>query len=1034
MQNPGLTDFFISILWQQTFRKLAAFAQLSLVLPGTCVVAQTPAFIHYGVQEGLPSNLVYCGIQDQQGLLWFGTDKGLACFDGTRFRTLGIKDGLTDPEVLNLMGDSAGRLWISSYRKKPCYRRNGRFITEKQDSLLANMQVESVLWEFFEDVDQSVWLSGQASDVIRFSNRRYKDKQFEKSIVRPARIDGMLFFFGITCIYQQRPNGESIIVRSMDVPERKDVNPFIGVCISGNRVLYAFTDKLLLLEWRDGQFVEIERRPGPIGRVFTDKNGRFWVCSLAEGAICFDNDRRDLSNPKSYFKGEKVTAMFEDRQGTYWFCTTNNGVYALPKNVAVNFTKRNGFVSNNITALARSNDGQLWSGDDEGNLYECGREGGFRITPFGSTDGYNRIRRILPGNNGSRWIVTDEVLYYERGGVRRNIKMHVSPKTALLQNGQLWCAASGGLFCVNEKTLVPRQVISGRFTALSEDSEGNVWAGTNEGVLCQSDSFQVDWANTFPDLDGRVVAIEKAGKDSLWIVTPEKGLMLAQVLAGKMILVKVVSEQLSSRMENIQSLFPGSNGHLWLATNRGVYRLDKSWNLVRFDRNNGLADDDVNAVLAHGDTVWAATVGGLSRLVLKHPDKNNDFPTLVVNATYRRKDLTYTLHLLDSVPPNRTIVLPPDATLFEIELTGLDYRSRGNLHYECITTKSLPAWQWWTFDNLLDWVGNGFKERSDTTRVNTDNLNFSVHLPPGCFRLQFTAVTAGGVRSLQPDFWTVEMRPFRYVTVWFWLWMWGLLSYMVWRVMRARSAFRKLDATVSELQLQALQSQMNPHFVGNSINAIQQFFYPPDPVRGSKYISLFTRLLRRTLLFSDQTFITFGEELAYVRDYLEMMKLRFGDYFQYEISGADKIPKDTPFPSMLLQPILENATLHGLAPEGISVLKLDFNLSGSKLSCTITDNGLGLHETRERQKATGSTRQSKGLEILQQKVETLNRRFVLGLQLELKDLSETIPPSHGTRAVIRFCPGKIPFTTSSPVSDLQHPTHPVNHTNPTHPI
>ena len=119
MQNPGLTDFFITMLWQQTFRKLAAFAQLSLVLPGTCVVAQTPAFIHYGVQEGLPSNLVYCGIQDQQGLLWFGTDKGLACFDGTRFRTLGIKDGLTDPEVLNLMDDSAGRLWISSYRKKP---------------------------------------------------------------------------------------------------------------------------------------------------------------------------------------------------------------------------------------------------------------------------------------------------------------------------------------------------------------------------------------------------------------------------------------------------------------------------------------------------------------------------------------------------------------------------------------------------------------------------------------------------------------------------------------------------------------------------------------------------------------------------------------------------------------------------------------------------------------------------------------------------------------------------------------------------
>ena len=1033
MQKLFPSDFFSACVWQRIFRELATFGMFSLVLLNTCAVAQTPAFIHYGVHDGLPSNLVYCGIQDRRGLLWFGTDKGLACFDGTRFRTFGIHEGLTDPEVLNLMEDSAERLWISSYRKKPCYRRKGRFITEKQDSLLANMQVESVLWEFYEDVDQSVWLSGQAADVIRFSNRRYKNKQFERAIVRPARIDGTLFFLGISSIYRQQPNGESTIVRLLDAPQRMDVNPFIGVCVSGSRVLYAFVDKLLLLEWRDGQFVEIERLPGPIGRVFSDRNGRFWVCSLAEGAICFDNDRRDLSNPKSYFKGEKVTAMFEDRQGTYWFCTTNNGIYALPKNVAVNFTKRNGFVSNNITALARSDDGQLWSGDDEGNLYECGREGGFRITSFGSTDGYNRIRRILPGHNRSRWIVTDEVLYYERGGVRRNIEMHVSPKTALLQAGQLWCAASGGLYCIDEKTFVSRKVIDGRFTALSEDSEGNVWAGTNEGVLCQSDRFQVDWADTFPDLDGRVVAIEKAGKDSFWIVTPEKGLMLTQVRAGKMMSVQVVSKLLNPRLENIQSLFPGLNGHLWLATNRGAFRLDDSWNLVRFDRNNGLADDDVNAVLAYSDTVWAATVGGLSRLLLKSPNKNNDFPTLVVKAAYRRNDQTYALHLLDSVPPNRTIVLPPDATLFEIELTGLDYRSRGNLHYECITTKSLPAWQWWTFDNLLDWVGNGFKESSDTTRVNTDNLNFGVHLPPGCFRLQFTAVTAAGIRSLQPDFWTVEMRPYRYVTIWFWLWMWGLLSYMVWRILRARNAFRKLDATVSELQLQALQSQMNPHFVGNSINAIQQFFYPPDPVRGSEYISLFTRLLRRTLLLSDKTFITFGEELAYVRDYLEMMKLRFGDYFQYEISGADGIQPDMPFPSMLLQPILENATLHGLAPEGISVLKLDFNLSGKKLVCTVTDNGLGLHETRERQKAAGSTRQSKGLEILQQKVETLNRRYDLGLQLELKDLAETIPPLRGTCAVIRFFPEKIPFVASPSTTALQHPTHPVNHVNPAHP-
>ncbi len=204
---------------------------------------------------------------------------------------------------------------------------------------------------------------------------------------------------------------------------------------------------------------------------------------------------------------------------------------------------------------------------------------------------------------------------------------------------------------------------------------------------------------------------------------------------------------------------------------------------------------------------------------------------------------------------------------------------------------------------------------------------------------------------------------------------------------------------------------MNPHFIGNSINAIQQFFYPPDPVLASEYISLFTRLLRRTLLYSEQTFITFEDELAYDNDYLSMVKLRFGDRFRFDISGTASIPPSTGFPSMLLQPLLENATLHGLAPDGDSVLHLDFCLEGEQLVCTITDNGVGLKEVRERQKAGGIDRVSKGLELLLQKVQTLNRRYDLGLQLGLHDLSDDNIPGRGTRVTVRFRPDKIPSRT-----------------------
>ena len=218
----------------------------------------------------------------------------------------------------------------------------------------------------------------------------------------------------------------------------------------------------------------------------------------------------------------------------------------------------------------------------------------------------------------------------------------------------------------------------------------------------------------------------------------------------------------------------------------------------------------------------------------------------------------------------------------------------------------------------------------------------------------------------------------------------------------------ELRAAKTEIELNSFKAQMNPHFVGNSINAIQQFFYPPDPAKASEYIALFTRLLRQTMLFSEHNFITLREELQYDLDYLKMIHLRFGERFRFEIAGAEQIPDTLPFPAMLLQPILENATLHGLAPEGISRLCVEFSYStGGILTCTICDNGVGINEMLRRKMESPVERKSKGMEILAKKVKTINRLFAINLRLDYKDLSETDPAGHGTCVSLSFAPEKI---------------------------
>lgn len=979
---------------------------------GTVLFAQTPAYLHYRVQDGLPGNLVYCCIQDDKKLLWFGTDKGLACFDGTHFRSFGMKDGLPDPDVFNLMSDSRGRLWISNFKKKPCYRQNGRFVTGQQDSLLAEMSDPNVLWEFYEDTDGSIWLGGQSTTFYRYEEQKIEKKRMTNPTVMPFRVGNELFYAGVGTIMRPGPDTVAHTVFDLNYPLKISFNPFVGVCFSGNRILYAFVDMLLLLEYRNGKFVRVASRPGPVGRVFSDRSGRFWVCSLAGGAYCFENNRRDLSNPVLYLPGQKVTSVFEDAQGTHWFCTAGNGIFALPRNVAVGFDQTNGLISNNIHAVALDRDGNVMAGDDEANLYVFNKDGSIRIDNFGSLDGYNRCRQIIRSPGGDDiWIISDEAIIHQRGNQQRQIRINASPKYATLLHDTLWYTSSGSIGIIDPKTFERHHWVSRRFTAIASDSDGNIWAGGIEGVYSRSDSFLFNWGERFPLLKSRIIAMQQAGVGRMWIVTADYGLLSVQTRNGAIGTVEMINDRLKSPIDNIQSIFYQPGAYLWLATNKGVFGITDNWSVIHFDRHDGLADDDVNAVMAYGDTLWAATVGGLSRVILKSPDATGSFPTLITNARYRLGDQIIEFHLLDSIPAAGKLVLPPDATLFELGFSGLDYRSRGNLRYECRTETSLLPVVWWTLDNLFDWVANGFKAGVNITQVDNGSLSYGVTLPPGCYQISITAVTTANLRSRQPDYLFVVMRPHWYNTLWFGLLVWGGLTYIVWRIVRARIAYRRLDAAVSELQLQALQAQMNPHFIGNSINAIQQFFYPPDPVLASEYISLFTRLLRRTLLYSEQTFITFEDELAYDNDYLSMVKLRFGDRFRFEVTGTASIPPSTGFPSMLLQPLLENATLHGLAPEGDSILHLDFGLNGKYLVCTITDNGAGLKEVRERQKAGGIDRVSKGLELLLQKVQTLNRRYDLGLQLELHDLSDDKIPGRGTRVTVRFYPDKIPNKT-----------------------
>jgi len=971
--------------------------------------SQTPSFIRFGAQKGFSSDLVYCAFQDSKGILWFGTDQGLIYYDNNKFRSYTTENGLPDPEVLNIWEDSRANLWISCFRQKPSYRKGGEFITHKQDTSLHKAEMHLGICNYYEDENRQVWLLGSITDVYRLNNNSVTKIIFPDAVLYIKNIESKQYALATTSIFDFNTNIPICIYKF-------DKNALIsgsteGIANVGNRLLYSFKDRIVLLEVNNRKVTQLDSKMRLSGFVYTDQSNRFWVCSPSLGAVCFDNDKRDLSNPKVYLPGKKTAQMIEDEQGTFWFCTLDDGVYGLPLGAPITYSKTDGIRSNNLVSVARDSSGRILFGDDEGNMNILA-DGHLSVEPYHSIDGYNRVLGIYPLTKNEIWVVTDEGVYIQyENGIPEKAHVLGSPKSLLPDGNRVWCGTSAGLFEINRNTGNVIRHSTQRNTAIAKDSDGVLWAGRIEGVHNSVDSFRYNWGTSFPELQNRIVAIHQGSPHQLWMITPNLGLLRVMARQGKVERVDSVNKFLKHPISNIHSLHQDASGLLWLATNQGIFRLDpKNWSVLRYNHYDGLPNNDIKSILTHGDTLWAVSPGGLTRILLTPFPLKGKFPTYITAIRYREDDEIREVFLNDAPSQTRTTVLPLDATLVEVDFAGLDYRSRGNLMFDCVIQEELPPLRWITSDNLIHWLRDYFQNiPPDTIRLTKSGLDFGVNMPPGRYKLSVTALTQNNVYGRSSDNWTVVMPAHWYATIWFYLTIWMLTGMAIIRIYQIRDQLRLMALAVARFRLMALQAQINPHFIGNATNAIQRFFYPPNPSVASTYTATFTSMLRKTLDYSEKTFITFGEEVAFCRHYLEMARLRYGDSkFAYSITGTETIPDDLPYPSLFLQPILENATIHGIAPSGVTLITLDYTLHKGRLYSSITDNGPGLNAGKDGGiDHTDYKRRSKGISILQNKASALNQLFDLDMQMDIQDRSEIWQNERGTRAVVSFDVRKI---------------------------
>jgi putative methionine-R-sulfoxide reductase with GAF domain len=213
-----------------------------------------------------------------------------------------------------------------------------------------------------------------------------------------------------------------------------------------------------------------------------------------------------------------------------------------------------------------------------------------------------------------------------------------------------------------------------------------------------------------------------------------------------------------------------------------------------------------------------------------------------------------------------------------------------------------------------------------------------------------------------------------------------------------------INQQLAEAQLSALQTQMNPHFIFNSLNSIKSMILQNEQQKASRYLSKFANMIRTTLNQSKEAFTTLNENMEHLANYLAMEKLRFDSSFTYRITADDDIDKeDILLPTMMIQPLAENAIWHGLIPKkGKKNLWIHFSTLGETMSCTIEDNGIGIKRSQQLKRLNRPLHKSLGLSNLRNRIKLMNEKYYTNCTLEIIDLEDLNNGKTGCCAILSF--------------------------------
>jgi ligand-binding sensor domain-containing protein len=948
------------------------------------IIAQEYSYSHYDINDGLAGSTVYCITQDKDGFIWVGTESGVSRFDGIHFRNFNAEDGLPDLEILQIFGDSKGRVWMAPFRKSVCFYYRGKIHNPGNDSMLAKIRFNSNIESFAEDAKGNILLQERtALHLIGADNSvREIDSINHRAIKECTAISrsdtGDFLVEEGKQVFSFSGKGFAPFFPGDDI----DINGMFAVFVALSPRLIAYLDKENGTVIRSFVTGSVSYRPPISKRHFTHIS-----LSIIADSLVFINETAGTTEfnirtkeMKKWLPGREVSRVFRDDDGSLWFTTMGKGLYRLNseafRNITIPVDREN---SSSVYAIKKIGNQLLVGGSHNAVRRYILPQFCDSLTTGMYWADKNRYLYIDQLKNGDIILGSDYGFHLESMDFKEKNRLPVGLKSVFRKNdrelliGAYWGA---GIFDVDAFRITDT-LWRERCTAIyfRDDS---TYIGTLNGLYLQKkDRSFVYLGNTVPFLKNRISSIAASGDGTLWIGSYDNGIIGCK--NGRQTVSLTSKQGLSSDMCKALEV----NGPiLWVATDKGLDKIDLNnrYSVTRYAANDGLQSDVVNIVLADGSTIYAGTAAGLS-ILDDGKAKMSDgcrlyLETLTVSGEDRTND---TAHLLLAYP----------AKQIRFEFAAISYKSAGKIGYLY-----------------------RLKGVDETWRNSKENFLEYPTLPPGHYTLEIMAVNKFGNDSGLLAIPFVIVTPFRQ-SAWFYALIvvacltltWLFVSLRIRSIRRRQEEREMLSKKMIEMEHSALQSQMNPHFIFNCLNSIQQYIFDQDIYSANRYLTGFASLIRATLYQSTQSYINLEEEISYLSNYLSLEKLRFKDKMNYNIDVDPAVNLQTALiPPMIIQPYVENSIRHGIRslPNGGGIIKIQILPAGDKLAIFIDDNGIGREKAMQNRTLEHIEYQSRGMSLTADRIRLINALHGDGIRIEVIDLKDDLGQALGTRVVIHF--------------------------------